>query len=101
MTENEIKGLIDLRGTILDSFTEGKKVFDSEEFKALDGLNKDLLVLQLNAAQVLAGVLNVRIGLNISQVQKAVQNTDKASVEKSVENEVSTPEESKPEQPVA
>lgn len=71
MTETEIKKLVDLKQTLMGMVHDDHELTKGEEFQKMDSLNKDLLITQLNAMQTVVGILTVRIGLNISNVQVA------------------------------
>ena len=71
MTEEQLKELISLQKHVNDDFQKTANFIKAEEFKSLDGLNKDLAITQANAMQALLGILTIRIGLNITAVNDA------------------------------
>ena len=70
MTEQQLAELITQQKQVNAIFDAASSVIKGEDFKSLDGLSKDLLITQANAAQALLGIISVRIGLNIASIQK-------------------------------
>lgn len=109
MTEEQLKEIVALQKTVTDTLEATTKTVKSEEFKSLDGLNKDLLITEVNALQTLLGVLSIRIGLNIASVQQArlkaaqQQKEKKETPEDKTAHEQTEPtsEKPEPEEPVS
>lgn len=106
MTEAQLKSLIALQKHLSEAFEAEAPIVKSEEFKELDGLNKDLLITHLNSIQSLLGIISIRIGLNISALQVQRQDATEDTKEgteptTSPENEEATTESTGETQPVA
>lgn len=69
MTEKEFERLSSLRKLLADEYGELSKLVKEEEFKALDGLNKDLIITQATATQSLMGIISIRLGVNHNNIQ--------------------------------
>lgn len=69
MTKKELEALVQLRQqlNVVQQLTQ--EWLKEEKFNTLDDLNKDLVATQASSVHVLAGILSIRIGLNISNVQ--------------------------------
>lgn len=70
MTEEQLKSLIAFQKTLVEQVESVKASVESEEFKELDGLNKDLLITEFNQTNALLGIISVRVGLNIATLQQ-------------------------------
>lgn len=80
MTESQVQLRTQLQAELGSIFKETSEFVNTEDFKNLDGLSKDLLITELNSVQTLYGILSIRLGLHqlTSQVE---MNTDKSKPE--------------------
>lgn len=64
-------------------------ILDEEKIKAVDNLNKDLLIAQLKAMEAYLSVLSIRIGLNAphEMVEAVAPKTEEAPVAEEVKSE--------------
>lgn len=66
MTEQELELLIQLREKLGEVQKVTQEWLKEENFNKLDDLNKDLVATQASSIHTLAGVVSMRVGLNIA-----------------------------------
>ena len=94
MNEAQMKDAIAFQKAISEEHARITTFIKSEEFKNVDGLNKDLLLTQINAMQSLLGILTIRVGINLSQMRQDQTKEDP----KEAENEKTATQDNRPEQ---
>lgn len=108
MNEQELSRLIGLQKVLGEQFEADVAIInDPEKAKQLDSLNRDLLVTRANATQVLLGITQISIGVNINSMQreapaaeapaegeKPVESVDEKPAEPASADEKETAEES-------
>lgn len=80
MTESQVQLRTQLQAELGSIFKEASEFVNTDDFKNLDGLSKDLLITELNSVQTLYGILSIRLGLH-QLTSQAEMNTDKSKPE--------------------
>ena len=88
MTEQELELLIQLREKLGEVQKVTQEWLKEENFNKLDDLNKDLVAAQASSIHTLAGIVSIRVGLNIAGLRD--------NMEKNVESNSSETHEEKP-----
>lgn len=88
MSEQELKNAIDIKQAVLEYIKPTRELINNkEEFEKLDGLTKDLIVLEANTAYSFISALTISIGIGINQVQLERQQDAQETAETKVNEE--------------